>query len=77
MFFKIYMKKILVVHNKYRNLGGEDIAVANEVALLKQYFKVEELYFENTIKNPIKQFIYFLINRNIESKNILSKAIEN
>ena len=71
------MKKILVVHNKYRNLGGEDIAVANEVALLKQYFKVEELYFENTIKNPIKQFIYFLINRNIESKNILSKAIEN
>ena len=62
------MKKILVVHNKYRNLGGEDIAVANEVALLKQYFKVEELYFENTIKNPIKQFIYFLINRNIESK---------
>ena len=50
------MKKILVVHNKYRNLGGEDIAVANEVALLKQYFKVEELYFENTIKNPIKQF---------------------
>ncbi len=71
------MKKILVVHNKYRNLGGEDIAVVNEVALLKQYYKVEELYFENTIKNPIKQFIYFLINRNIESKNKLTQAIKN
>tara|TARA_X000000368_G_scaffold415823_1_gene408363 strand:- start:1859 stop:3010 length:1152 start_codon:yes stop_codon:yes gene_type:complete len=71
------MKKILVVHNKYRNLGGEDIAVANEITLLKQYFRVEELYFENTIKNPIKQLIYFLINRNIESKKILSQKIEN
>ena len=71
------MKKILVVHNKYRNLGGEDIAVTNEVALLKQYFKVEELYFENTIKNLVKQSFYFLINRNIESKNILSQAIKN
>ena len=25
------MKKLLVVHNKYQFLGGEDIAVENEV----------------------------------------------
>ena len=32
------MKKILVIHNKYRLTGGEDIAVSNEIALLKQKF---------------------------------------
>ena len=39
------MKKILVVHNKYQNLGGEDIAIKNEVEFLKKHFEIEELYF--------------------------------
>ena len=30
------MKKILLIHNKYRDLGGEDIAVENEINLLKK-----------------------------------------
>ena len=30
------MKKILVVHNKYQQLGGEDIAVENEIQFLKK-----------------------------------------
>ena len=29
------MKKILLVHNKYRETGGEDIAVENELNFLK------------------------------------------
>ena len=29
------MEKILVIHNKYRLTGGEDIAVTNEVNVLK------------------------------------------
>ena len=28
------MKKVLVIHNKYQDLGGEDIAVENEIKLL-------------------------------------------
>ena len=32
------MKKILIVHNKYRNLGGEDIAVIQEIEVLKKLF---------------------------------------
>ena len=43
------MKKILVIHNKYRNLGGEDIAVENEILLLKEKYEVEILYFDNNI----------------------------
>ena len=34
------MKKILIVHNKYQNIGGEDIAVENEIEILKKYYKV-------------------------------------
>ena len=41
------MKKILVIHTKYRITGGEDIAVDSEIATLKKYFNVETLYFSN------------------------------
>ena len=61
------MKKILVIHNKYQVEGGEDIAVQNEVDLLKQRFEIETLFFDNFIDNPLKQFFFFLINRNLNS----------
>ena len=32
-FFKV--KKILVIHNSYKNTGGEDIAVENEILFEK------------------------------------------
>ncbi len=69
------MKKILVVHTKYQELGGEDIAVEKEIKLLQKYFKVETLFFENKINNYFKQFIYFLINDNKESKRKLEEKI--
>ena len=67
------MKKILVVHNKYRYIGGEDIAVDNEIALLRKHFDVSELYFDNDIKNVFTQFFYFLFNSNFKSKKIFKK----
>ena len=45
------MKKILLVHNKYRETGGEDIAVENELNFLKKYHTVELLYFDNNIES--------------------------
>ena len=38
------MKKILVIHNTYRNIGGEDIAVENEIKLLENEFHVQTIY---------------------------------
>lgn len=68
--------KVLLIHTKYQNIGGEDIAVESEAAFLKKYYELEEIYFSNQIsKNPvslIKQFFYFLINKNKDSL----KAIE-
>ena len=65
------MKKILVVHNKYKLVGGEDIAVDNEILFLSKFYDVETLFFENKINNTILQVFYFLINRNFESKKYL------
>lgn len=71
------MKKILIVHNKYREVGGEDIAVENEINLLQSSHKVETLIFENDIRNYFMQFFYFLINRNFKSEKELIKKLEN
>ena len=69
------MKKVLVIHNQYREIGGEDIAVQNEVQFLKKYFEVDELYFKNIIENIFSQFIYFLINKNFKSIKVLENKI--
>ena len=37
------MKKILLVHNTYKYLGGEDIAVTKEIEFLKKHCQVETL----------------------------------
>ena len=68
------MKKILVIHNKYRHLGGEDIAVQNEIELLEKHYIVKTLLFSNKKINYIGQLFSFLINRNFASdKKILNE----
>jgi len=64
-------KKILIIHTKYANIGGEDIAVKNESNILSERYDVKVLYFENKITNFIMQFFYFVINNNLQSKNKL------
>ena len=70
------MKKILLVHNKYRETGGEDIAVENELNFLKKYHTVELLYFDNNIESFLKQFFHFLVNSNLNSKQRLIQKID-
>ena len=55
------MEKILVIHNKYRNIGGEDIAVSSEIEFLKKYYKIETLYFENYISNLFFDLLSFIL----------------
>ena len=67
--------RILFVHNEYLEIGGEDIAVQNEINYLKEYYEVNELIFSNNIKNYFLQIFYFLINKNYKSKRILEDKI--
>ncbi len=70
------MKKLLVIHNKYQQIGGEDIAVENEIKFLKKNYKVEYLYFENKITNYFFDFFTFITNKNTKSTYILEKKIK-
>lgn len=70
------MKKILVVHTRYRHLGGEDIAVGHEVEFLKEFYEIKELYFNNQIKNYYQQITSFFLNRNKQSMDKLRSIID-
>ena len=67
--------RILFVHNEYLEVGGEDIAVQNEIRYLKDHYQVNEIIYSNNIKNYIFQILYFLFNKNFESGKILEKEI--
>lgn len=70
------MKKILIVHTKYQNIGGEDIAVENEVRFLEKYFDVKSLYFTNKIENYFNDFSLFILNKNRKSMKKLENTID-
>ena len=69
------MKRILVLHNKYQNIGGEDIAVENEIGFLKKFYDVETLFFKNELKN-ILDLKYLLFSNNKNSNLILRNKIK-
>ena len=69
------MKKILIVHNKYRFKGGEDIAVENEIKLLKLKYEIRLLSFQNDSKNLFFTMLSFLTNRNYKSGKIFKNVL--
>lgn len=69
------MKKILIVHNKYLNLGGEDLVVLNETKLLSKKYEVRNLYFQNSSRLEIYDFISFLFGINFKSLKIIKNII--
>ena len=71
------MKKILLIHTKYQDLGGEDIAVENEASLLKKNFEVREVYFQNESTNPFTQFFKILSNRSKKNMKLVEAEINN
>ncbi len=70
------MKKILVIHNKYRYIGGEDIAVENEILFLKKNFNVETLYFSNNEATKRENISALLFKKNKKSNQRLVNCIE-
>ena len=68
--------KILMLHNNYKEISGEDIAVKNEFDLLSEDHNVELLEFQNQFKlgslisfNSNNQTSYNKINENIKLFN--------
>jgi len=69
------MKKILVVHNRYQLLGGEDVAVDSEIKFLSKHFEIKKVIFENKLENIFLDKFFLVTGFNLKSKKILDKAI--
>ena len=68
--------RILILHNKYKNLGGEDIAVENEFNFLSNFYDVETLFYENNLKNYIFDFFSFITGKNFKSIKFLDQKVK-
>ena len=66
------MKKLLVIHNNYRQQGGEDIAVLNELELLENNFQVKTLFYENKIKSIFDILAFFTLSNKSVNKDLIS-----
>uniref|UniRef100_UPI004049666C glycosyltransferase n=1 Tax=Gelidibacter sp. TaxID=2018083 RepID=UPI004049666C len=67
--------KILVIHTRYRQKGGECIAAQQEIELLKKNFTVEALFFNNN--KGIAGMLQFLISIwNLKSAKIVKQKIK-
>ena len=68
-------KKILIIHTHYREKGGEDIAVDEEVKFLSKFFNVETLFFSNKFNKKILQSLFLILNYNFFSVRKLNNKI--
>ena len=71
------MKKVLIIHNLYRNFGGEDSAINGEVELLSKKYHVDKILFDNKNRLNFFDFLNFVFISNIQSNRLLKDKINN
>ena len=67
------MKKLLLIHSSYRQQGGEDIAVMNELELLNNNFEVKTLFYENKIKNIFDILTFLILSNRTVNKHLIDE----
>ena len=70
------MKKILVINTLYKEKGGEDTNIIDEVEFLNHFYDVKYIEYSNREKLNIFDFLSFLTNSNYKSNRVLSKALD-
>ncbi len=71
------MKKILILHNFYRNFGGEDSNIYEEIEFLKQRYEVEFFSATNSKKLKIMDFFTLMLRNNILLNKQFNKKLNN
>ena len=69
-------KKVLVINTKYKNFGGEDSNIVEELKLLKTKYLVEYLEFDNNANLNFSTLFSFIFAVNPSSNLRLKKIIE-
>ncbi len=69
------MKKLLIINTKYKIFGGEDSNIFDEIKLLKKYYEVQYVNYDNAVKISFSDLLAFFTNNNIASNHKLKKYI--
>ena len=69
------MKKILIIHNKYKNFGGEDSNILDEIKFLEKNFVVDYLEYDNSKRFVFGDVIGILFGSNLKANKKLTKKI--
>lgn len=67
------MKKLLLIHNSYKQQGGEDIAVMNELELLNNHFEVKTLFYKNEVKNVSSILNFIILSNRSVNKHLINE----
>ena len=70
------MKKILIINTKYREFGGEDSNIEEEVKFLSKFYNVEYLEYDNSETINIYDFLSFFFQSNYKSNKIFKKKLD-
>lgn len=68
------MKKILLINTEYKEYGGEDANIKDELNLLSKYFDVEFINYSNK-SNNLFSILGFISSNNHSSNKILYRKI--
>ena len=69
------MKKILILHNNYKNYGGQNSNLENEILFLKKYYIVENITVKNSNKLNLKVLISLMLLSNSDSNKKLKSKL--
>ena len=70
------MKKILVINTKYKQFGGEDSNIIDELKFLKNYYDVDYLEYDNSEKLSLFDLLAFITSNNTTSNMLLINKIK-
>lgn len=70
------MKKILVINTKYKNFGGEDSNIIDEIKFLENNYEVKYLEYDNSKKLSFLDLVGFITGSNFVSNKQLIETIK-
>jgi glycosyltransferase involved in cell wall biosynthesis len=69
------VKKILVINTIYKEKGGEDTNIVDEIIFLKKHYDIKYLEFKNSDKLKLIDYLAFFTTSNRKSNKILKDAL--
>ena len=69
------MKKILVINTIYKEKGGEDTNIVDEIIFLKKHYDIKYLEFKNSDKLKLIDYLAFFTTSNRKSNKILKDVL--